>query len=128
MDLTVEHPEAVAGLVLMDSGGHSYAQPPPALTSALAGPVANFFAWRGEQDLLPFPHLWRQMDGWRDALAEYLKSGGYQVRSHVTRSALGLTTCSAHVRAWTRCPREPDQAPRPASPRVALARYASTRS
>ena len=33
MDLAVAHPEVVEGLVLMDSGGHSYAQPPPALTA-----------------------------------------------------------------------------------------------
>jgi len=80
MDFAVEHPESVAGLVLMDSGGLSYAQPPPLFTAALAGPVANFFAWRGEQDLLPYPHFWRQMPGWRDSLAAYLQSGGYQVR------------------------------------------------
>ena len=80
MDFAVEHPEAVSGLVLMDAGGFSYAQPPPAFTAALAGPVANFFAWRGEQGLLPFPHLWRTMPGWREALQAYLESGGYQVR------------------------------------------------
>ena len=68
MDLAVSHPDAVEGLVLMDSGGHSYAQPPPLLTSALAGPVSNFFAWRGEENLLPFPHLWRKEAAWREAL------------------------------------------------------------
>jgi len=80
MDFAVSHPEAVEALVLMDSGGHSYAQPPPFLTSALAGPVSNFFAWRGEENLLPFPHLWREEAGWREALEAYLKSGGYQRR------------------------------------------------
>lgn len=80
MDFAVAHPEAVAGLVLMDSGGHSYAQPPPFLTAALAGPVSNFFAWRGEENLLPFPHLWRTEAGWREALEAYLASGGYQRR------------------------------------------------
>ena len=80
MDFAVSHPDAVAGLVLMDAGGFSYAQPPPAFTSALAGPVANFFAWRGEQGLLPFPHFWRTMGGWREALQAYLQSGGYQRR------------------------------------------------
>ena len=80
MDFAIAHPEAVAGLVLMDSGGHSYAQPPPFLTSALAGPVSNFFAWRGEENLLPFPHLWRKEAGWREALEAYLRSGGYAVR------------------------------------------------
>ena len=80
MDFGVAHPEAVAGLVLMDAGGHSYAQPPPFLTASLAGPVSNFFAWRGEENLLPFPHLWRKEDGWREALEAYLASGGYQRR------------------------------------------------
>jgi pimeloyl-ACP methyl ester carboxylesterase len=80
MDFAVAHPEAVAGLVLMDSGGHSYAQPPPFFTAALAGPVSNFFAWRGEENLLPFPHLWRKEAGWREALEAYLASGGYQRR------------------------------------------------
>jgi len=80
MDFAVAHPEAVAGLVLMDSGGHSYAQPPPFMTAALAGPVSNFFAWRGEENLLPFPHLWRKEAGWREALEAYLASGGYQRR------------------------------------------------
>jgi len=80
MDFGVAHPDAVAGLVLMDSGGHSYAQPPPFMTAALAGPVSNFFAWRGEENLLPFPHLWRQEAGWREALEAYLASGGYQRR------------------------------------------------
>ena len=45
MDFGVACPDAVMGLVLMDSGGHSYAQPSPFMTSALAGPVSNFFAW-----------------------------------------------------------------------------------
>ena len=80
MDFAVAHPECVEALVLMDSGGHSYAQPPPFLTAALAGPVSNFFAWRGEENLLPFPHLWRKEEGWREALQAYLESGGYQRR------------------------------------------------
>ena len=42
--------------------------------------VSNFFAWRGEENLLPFPHLWRKEDGWREALEAYLASGGYQRR------------------------------------------------
>jgi len=42
--------------------------------------VSNFFAWRGEENLLPFPHLWRKEAGWREALEVYLKSGGYQRR------------------------------------------------
>lgn len=82
MDFAVACPEAVQGVVLMDSGGHSYAQPPPFLTSALSGPVSNFFAWRGEENLLPFPHLWRKEKGWREALEAYLRSGGYQVRAN----------------------------------------------
>jgi len=80
LDFAATHPECVAGLILMDAGGESYAQPNPTLTSLAADPVTNLFQWRATNGLLPYPHLWAKMDGWRDALRAYLKSGGYQNR------------------------------------------------
>ena len=78
IDFAVAHPEAVAALILVDAGGESYAQPPPALTAVSAQAVANFFAWRGAAGILPFPHLHQKMPYWRDALAAFLQSGGFQ--------------------------------------------------
>lgn len=78
IDFAVAHPEAVAALILVDAGGESYAQPPPALTAVSAQAVANFFAWRGDAGILPFPHLHQKMPYWRDALAAFLQSGGFQ--------------------------------------------------
>ena len=77
IDFAVEHPEAVDSLVLVDAGGQSYAQPAPVWTSLLAKPIANFFAWRGEQDLLPYPHLHKNLPLWRESLQAFLESGGY---------------------------------------------------
>lgn len=78
LDFAAEHPEKVAGLILMDAGGESYAQPEPFLTSLAADPVTNLFQWRATNGLLPYPHVWAKEQGWRQALRAYLKSGGYQ--------------------------------------------------
>jgi len=80
IDFAVTHPECVAGLILVDAGGESYAQPAPFLTSLAADPVTNLFQWRATNGLLPYPHVWSKEDGWRQSLRAYLKSGGYQVR------------------------------------------------
>ena len=78
LDFVKEHPECAAGLILMDAGGESYAQPDPFLTSLAADPVTNLFQWRATNGLLPYPHVWAKEDSWRPALRAYLKSGGYQ--------------------------------------------------
>jgi len=78
LDFVKEHPECTAGLILMDAGGESYAQPSPSLTSLAADPVTNLFQWRATNGLLPYPHVWAKEDQWRGALRAYLKSGGYQ--------------------------------------------------
>jgi pimeloyl-ACP methyl ester carboxylesterase len=78
LDFAARHPERVEALILMDAGGESYAQPDPWLTSLCADPVTNLFQWRATNGLLPYPHVWAQEDGWRQALRAYLKSGGYQ--------------------------------------------------
>lgn len=80
LDFAAVHPELVAGLILMDAGGESYAQPDPFLTSLAADPVTNLFQWRATNGLLPYPHVWANEPGWRAALRAYLKSGGYQNR------------------------------------------------
>ncbi len=77
IDFAIEHQEAVDSLVLIDAGGESYAQPAPVWTSLLAKPISNFFAWRGEQDLLPYPHLHKDLPLWRESLQAFLESGGY---------------------------------------------------
>jgi len=78
MDFATRYPESVAGLILMDAGGESYAQPEPFLTSLAADAVTNLFQWRATNGLLPYPHVWAKEDSWRQALNAYLKSGGYQ--------------------------------------------------
>jgi len=80
IDFACTHPECVAGLVLVDAGGESYAQPAPFLTSLAADPVTNLFQWRATNGLLPYPHVWSKEDSWRQSLQAYLRSGGYQVR------------------------------------------------
>ncbi len=80
IDFAATHPERVAGLILMDAGGESYAQPNPLLTSLAADPVTNLFQWRATNGMLPYPHVWAKEKGWRQALRAYLKSGGYQNR------------------------------------------------
>ena len=80
LDFAASHPECVDRLILMDAGGESYAQPDPFMTSMAADPVTNLFQWRATNGLLPYPHVWSKMDGWRQALRAYLKSGGYQNR------------------------------------------------
>jgi len=78
LDFAATHPECVAGLILMDAGGESYAQPNPFLTSLAADPVTNLFQWRATNGLLPYPHVWAKENYWRQSLQAYLKSGGYQ--------------------------------------------------
>ncbi|KAL1524655.1 hypothetical protein AB1Y20_019542 [Prymnesium parvum] len=78
LDFAATYPECVAGMILMDAGGESYAQPEPFLTSLAADPVTNLFQWRATNGLLPYPHVWSKEDSWRSALRAYLKSGGYQ--------------------------------------------------
>ena len=68
LDFATKHPECVDRLILMDAGGESYAQPNPLLTSLAADPVTNLFQWRATNGLLPYPHVWAQEDGWRQAL------------------------------------------------------------
>jgi len=80
IDFAATHPECVAGMILMDAGGESYAQPDPFLTSLAADPVTNLFQWRATNGLLPYPHVWSKEEKWRGALRAYLKSGGYQSR------------------------------------------------
>jgi len=78
LDFAATHPEYVEGLILMDAGGQSYAQPNPFLTSLAADPVTNLFQWRATNGLLPYPHVWAKENYWRQSLRAYLKSGGYQ--------------------------------------------------
>lgn len=82
IDFAVTHPECVEGMILLDAGGQSYAQPDPFLTSVAADPVTNFFQWRANNGLLPYPQVWWKEENWRQSLRGYLKSGGYQVRTN----------------------------------------------
>lgn len=83
LDFARHCPEAVAGLVLVDAGGESYASPPPQVVSALA-PVAlgvkkalAFLTARLPSDELRINSLHRTAPGWGAALGAYLESGGY---------------------------------------------------
>ena len=86
IDFAASHPEAVAGLVLCDAGGESYASPPAAVVSAMA-PIAlgvkkalaavTMRAWSEE---LRINSLHRGEPLWADALGAYLRSGGYARR------------------------------------------------
>ena len=86
LDFASTHPEAVDKLVLVDSGGESYAAPPP-LIGRLLAPVCpvvlRLLAWAlprfgGEAGYLASLH--RNEPGWQDAYVAYLGSGGYARR------------------------------------------------
>jgi len=86
LDFAASHPEAVAGLVLVDAGGESYKSPPPDVVSALA-PVAlgvkRALAWistRSRDEELRINSLHRSEPKWAEALGAYLASGGYARR------------------------------------------------
>ena len=86
IDFAASHPEAVAGLVLCDAGGESYASPPAAVVSAMA-PVAlgvkkalAAVTMRAPSEELRVNSLHRGEPQWADALGHYLQSGGYARR------------------------------------------------
>ena len=86
LDFAASHPEAVAGLVLLDAGGQSYKSPPPAVVSALS-PVAlgvkkvlAVGAARLKQEEPRINALHRSEPSWLAALGAYLASGGYARR------------------------------------------------
>ena len=86
LDFAASHPEAVAGLVLLDAGGESYASPPAPIVSALA-PVAlgvkkalAFVSERAPSEELRINSLHRSEPQWAGALGAYLASGGYANR------------------------------------------------
>ena len=84
IDFARAHPEAVSRLVLVDSGGESYAAPPPVVGSLLAPfcpVVLRAVAWLtprlGERAALASLH--RTASGWIEAYVAYLGSGGYEI-------------------------------------------------
>ena len=84
IDFARAHPEAVSRLVLVDSGGESYAAPPPVVGSLLAPVcpvVLRAVAWLtprlGERAALGSLH--RTASGWIEAYVAYLGSGGYEI-------------------------------------------------
>lgn len=86
IDFAASHPEAVAGLVLCDAGGESYASPPAAVVSAMA-PVAlgvkkalAAVTMRAPSEELRVNSLHRGEPQWAEALGAYLQSGGYARR------------------------------------------------
>ena len=85
IDFARAHPEAVSRLVLVDSGGESYAAPPPVVGSLLAPicpVVLRALAWLtprlGGRAALGSLH--RAAPGWMEAYVAYLGSGGYALR------------------------------------------------
>ena len=85
IDFARAHPEAVSRLVLVDSGGESYAAPPPVVGSLLAPicpVVLRALAWLtprlGGRAALGSLH--RAAPGWIEAYVAYLGSGGYALR------------------------------------------------
>lgn len=86
LDFAASYPEAVAGLVLVDGGGESYASPPAPIVSALA-PVAlsvkkalAFASARAPSEELRINNMHRESPQWAEALGAYLASGGYARR------------------------------------------------
>jgi len=86
LDFAASHPEAVAGLVLVDAGGESYASPPADVVAAMA-PVAlgvkralAFVTNRAPSEELRINSLHRTQPLWSEALGAYLGSGGYARR------------------------------------------------
>ena len=86
LDFAAAHPECVDKLVLVDSGGESYAAPPPKIGSFLAPfcPVIlrglAFALELSTDERLRVASLHRREAGWIDAYVAYLGSGGYELQ------------------------------------------------
>jgi len=86
LDMAHSHQEAVAGLVLCDAGGESYASPPAPIVSALASVVLGvkkalaFVTSHAASEDLRINSLHRAEPRWADALGCYFRSGGYERR------------------------------------------------
>ena len=83
LDFAEAHPEAVAGLVLLDAGGESYKSPPPDVVSSMASVALGvkkalaFISARVPSEELRINNLHRSEPQWAEALGAYLSSGGY---------------------------------------------------
>ena len=83
IDFATCHPDAISRLALIDSGGESYAAPPPAASAFLAPfcpSVLRALAWLAPRlgPTAALSSLHRTEPGWIDAYVAYLGSGGYE--------------------------------------------------
>lgn len=83
-DFAVAHPEAVKALILVDAGGQSFKSPDPDTVTALAPVVsavktfAAFVQARVPDEGVRLVALHRSQPGWREAAAQYYRSGSYK--------------------------------------------------
>lgn len=96
IDFATAYPEAVRGLVLLDSGGQSFRSPPADTVSALSPLVLGvkralaFAQSKAPAEALRIAGMHRDAPMWAEALGTYLRSGGYQ--SRVTRDLIRTLT------------------------------------